>query len=166
MKKLLALLLAGIMVFAFISCAKDKEEKAESTAESALYSETEVESTGASEGETEVKESNLPGSWTGMYGVDGSNEMSEPDKFKLLFNEDGTGKLTYFSSETDFEWVEEDGKVVCTYLNEDFIDTFGLDKLEATIEGDTLTGAHLYGFDFVLAKDGTDAAMASYGPEA
>ena len=134
MKKLLALILAGIMLLSLAACGGSTEEPAEAT----------------------KAESNLPGSWTSVRAYDtGLKEewTNDLDALKLVFNEDGKGNLTYFSSETDFEWVEEDGKVVCKYLNQEFIDTYRLETLEATIEGDTLTGAHLYGIDFVLEKN-------------
>lgn len=146
MKKLLSIILTGIMVLSLVACGADKKETSSTSAET-------------------KESSNLIGSWTGMYGIDGSYEMSEPAQLTLTFAEDGKGNLKYFSSTTDFTWVEEDGKVVCTYLDEEFIDTYGLETFEATVDGDVLRDGYLYGFDFIVAKDGTAAADPSLYPD-
>ena len=153
MKKLVALLSACTMVLSFAACGGKTE--APEVAETPEVQEEQV--------------SNLIGSWTGMYGKStsaGVDDISEPEKLTLVFEEEGKGSLTYFSSTTEFEWTEEDGKVVCTYLDAEFIDTYKRDKFEATLDGDVLTGGKLYGFEFTVAKDGTDAADPTlYKPE-
>lgn len=158
MKKLLALLSVGAMVLSFAACSKTETSEAPENTQGEVQEEKE-----------EV--SNLIGSWTGMYGKStaaGAPDNSEPNKLTLTFEEDGKGMLTYFSSTTEFEWTEgEDGSVVCTYLDEKFIETYKRDKFEAKLDGDVLTGGLLYGFEFTVAKDGTDAAdPALYVPEA
>lgn len=154
MKKLLALLSAFAMVLSLVACGS-KTEAPEET-------DTQVE----------VQEEVITpvGSWTGMYGKStaaGVPDHEEANQLTLTFTEDGKGTLTYYTSKTDFEWTEEDGKVVCTYLDEKFIETYKRDKFEATLEGDVLSGGQLYGFEFTVARDGTDAAdPALYVPEA
>ena len=148
MKKLLVLVLSLSMALAIAACGEKK-----------------TNNDPKNETKTESKaNSNLIGSWTGVYGEDSSMIMDEPNALTLTFTEDGKGTLKYFSSETEFEWKVTDDKVVCTYLNEDFVKTYNLETYEATIDGDTLKGGHLYGFDFIVAKDGTAAADPSlYG---
>lgn len=131
MKKLLAIILTGLMVMSLVACNGNSD---------------------ANNAATEEKiESNLIGNWTGVSGTSSYGDMDEPEQLKIVFTDDGKGTLTYFSDSTDFTWVEDGDSVVCTYLNKQFVEDYGLEAFEATVDGDTLVG-YLYGFDFTLEK--------------
>jgi len=129
MKKMLALLLAGIMVFSMVACGEEtktedtkEETKTEAKAEETKPAENEVKE----EVVEEVKEdADIVGSYVATSFDAGEEELTAEDEeainallegFAIEIKEDGACTLSLMGETADGEWVLEDDQI--SFINE------------------------------------------------
>jgi len=155
MKKVLALLLALVMVFSLAACGGDGSESAEKKPEA---TNTETNKTVDGNGETNKEAADngdtILGEWIGVGGDSFGFSMTATDAaaYTITLEEGGKGSTTLDSDPMDIEWSQDGDKITVTVIDYD-----------TTSEG-TLTDGALYFEDYVgfgvniyLAKEGTPA---------
>lgn len=143
MKKIIALLLALVMVLSFAACGKD-ESKSDSSAQSGA-------------------ESTFVGEWIGVGGAawDVSLTAEDAAAYALSVSDDGKATISIDGDPIEAEWSSKGDKI-----------TLKADALAMSTEGTLKDGAILFedlfdlGIKIYFAQEGTDAADPSlYIPE-